>query len=1046
MPDKRSLARLLLLTAFALLLAACAPLTQPSSQATTPRLAHVQDASPATPASPQSAGTEQLAAYEEEGLFICNFEDDITIWQGYTQASETRIGEGEAPPEGFLPVAAWHNKYKDRWVKPAAGFVRSDEHVKLGTTAGHWSNTTVNTRIVATDIPHDWSDYLYLSFWAYSGEANDAAIEIVAYSESDATPEDDYFKKEIVIDWTGWRLFEIPLREFRAVRSPVGWHQIDYIKLASSGWSHDPKPTTDLYFDAMKLSNQRVAPLIAIELPENPMHPNLLLNQAELEEIKKKVERYPWAREAYRVLKANADAWSARSEIAVPRTGGGFYHAVDATAYQITLEHYDHANAARDMALMFHLTGDERYVPNAKAILLDYADKYLTYEIHDKAGRTGAQAEAGGRATPQGINEATWVIPLAWAYDLLYDQFTPQEREAIETRLMRPAAEIIMDNNEGRHNHQTWYNAGVGVIGFLLGDEELVWYALDKDDSGFRYQMQKSITADGMWYEGSMHYQMYVLQALFPLMEAAYHAGIDLYRQEPAYKGLFDFMVDYADANLRLPTFNDGRVVVLSEPDRAMYYEVAYRRLGDDRYASVLRNSARTDLLALLYGVGELPSVTSPDRQSRYFEASGLVALRSDAGDKRLQAVLNIMGYQGGHSHPDQLGLVFHGLDTVLAPDAGSIKYRMPAHLEYFKQSVAHNLVLVDGRSQAHTPPPKLRGFAAGEALQMVRATTDKAYPGVSLERTLLLTDDYLVDIVHARGDRAHTYDWVYHNQGRFASGDLSFRPVTEPLAQSNGYEYLQNVQAAAPWSGGLWQAVWTLDPNRHVRGTFVGQAGDSYFLADGLIAADKGDEIADYTVPVLIARREATATRFTTVLEPYRSTPAVRHIEYLSLLDENGGPLALEDGVALAIEREDGRDLLILDDKGQPKRVEDLRIDGRQFWASYGGDALRAFYLGMGSQVAGPDWTMRLEGLSTVADIEDVNVLLERPKPDLLRLYNIGVRSVGVELAGLTSTHAQIWQLSRLGRRDRQVRPTRMEDAFLRFVLAPQSVYEITN
>ncbi|RME51674.1 MAG: hypothetical protein D6790_19635, partial [Caldilineae bacterium] len=372
---------------------------------------------------------------------------------------------------------------------------------------------------------------------------------------------------------------------------------------------------------------------IAIDLPENPMHPNLLLNQTEIEEIKQKVEQYPWAQEAYRTLKANADAWAARSEIHVPETGGGFYHAADATAYQITEQHYSHADAARDMALMFQLTGDEKYVPNAKAILLDYADKYLTYEIHDKAERTGDQAEAGGRATPQGINEAAWVIPLAWAYDLLYDRFTPEEREAIETQVLRPAAEIIMDNNEGRHNHQTWYNAGVGVIGFVLGDKELVWYALDKDDSGFRYQMQKSVTEEGMWYEGSMHYQFYVLRALFPLMEAAYHAGIDLY-QEPAYKGLFDFMLDYADPELRLPTLNDGRVVLLTDPDRATYYEVAYRRLGDPRYATVLRNSARTDLLALLYGVGELPAVEPPAWRSRYFEDSNLVTLRSDAGKK----------------------------------------------------------------------------------------------------------------------------------------------------------------------------------------------------------------------------------------------------------------------------------------------------------------------------------------------------------------------------------------------------------------------------
>jgi len=33
--------------------------------------------------------------------------------------------------------------------------------------------------------------------------------------------------------------------------------------------------------------------------------------------------------------------------------------------------------------------------------------------------------------------------------------------------------------------------------------------------------------------------------------------------REPYYKGLFDFMVEYADTSMRLPTLHDGRVVRL---------------------------------------------------------------------------------------------------------------------------------------------------------------------------------------------------------------------------------------------------------------------------------------------------------------------------------------------------------------------------------------------------------------------------------------------------------------------------------------------------
>jgi len=79
--------------------------------------------------------SNSLVAYEEEGLFICHFEeDDISIWQGYVQATETIVKEGETPPEGYLNVSDWHAKYTDRWIKPADGFVLNEDRVKLGTT------------------------------------------------------------------------------------------------------------------------------------------------------------------------------------------------------------------------------------------------------------------------------------------------------------------------------------------------------------------------------------------------------------------------------------------------------------------------------------------------------------------------------------------------------------------------------------------------------------------------------------------------------------------------------------------------------------------------------------------------------------------------------------------------------------------------------------------------------------------------------------------------------------------------------------------------
>ena len=774
------------------------------------------------------------------------------------------------------------------------------------------------------------------------------------------------------------------------------------------------------------------------------MHPNLLLNLAEIEEIKRKVERYPWAKEAYQILQANADSWAAR-EIDVPKTGGGFYHAADPTAYAITEQHYALADAARDLGLMFQLTGDTRYQSKAKEILLAYAETYLTYEYHDKAGRTGAKAEAGGRTTPQGINEATWAIAIAWAYDLIYQGLTSEQRDKIEGQILQPAAEIIMDNNEGRHNHQTWYNAGVGVLGFVMNDERLLRYALEKADSGHYFQMKQSITGDGMWYEGSMHYQFYVLRALLPLIEAAYHAGIDLY-QERAYKSLFDFMLEYADASMKLPTINDGRLVYLAEPERATYYEVALRRFGDARYAPVLRASARTDLNALLYGVGDLPHGEMPAWRSRYFAHSDLVVLRSRAGDDAVQAVLNTMGYQGGHSHPDRLSLVLYGLGQMLIPDSGSIKYRVPAHVEYFKQSIAHNTIVVDKVSQRPSPAALLEAFASSPSLQVARASTEAAYPGVRLERTLLLTDDYLIDIAQAASDREHTYDWVLRNIGDFTSTDLDFRPASYAPGDANGYQYLQNVRSNRPGRAGRWQAEWQIDPSRHIRLDFFGAADDEYFLADSLIATDNYDEIAETPVPALLARRKATVTRYLAILQPYRHSPPIRRLTEVKLAGADGQTLDSDVAFGLQIERDGRTDLLLLAQNDGPTVYNGLVLDGRAAWVSYTGRNLKAFYLAMGAGIAGDGWSLRLDHAGSPSHVSNLGVHLEWLSPNGATLQNASNRAVGVVLDGLLTGEVAMFELDQAGQRQATPHPGTGSAGQIRFVLHPRQTYELTG
>ena len=129
-------------------------------------------------------------------------------------------------------------------------------------------------------------------------------------------------------------------------------------------------------------------------------------------------------------------------------------------------------------------------------------------------------------------------------------------------KLFRPAlTECIIPHNLGIHNIQCRHNSAIGLVGFLLDDKELIRKAIDDPKSGFRQQIAKGVHDDGMWLEGSSGYHFFTIEGLWPLAEAARHAGIDLY--SPRFKSMFDGPLNLAMPDLRLPNFNDSGIVDL---------------------------------------------------------------------------------------------------------------------------------------------------------------------------------------------------------------------------------------------------------------------------------------------------------------------------------------------------------------------------------------------------------------------------------------------------------------------------------------------------
>ena len=511
--------------------------------------------------------------------------------------------------------------------------------------------------------------------------------------------------------------------------------------------------------------------------------------------------------------------------------------------------HSESASAARDNALAYRLTGKIQFAQAAAAILLAYAEVYSSYPIKDTNNRLNATS--GGRATAQTLDEAGWLIPLAWAYDLVADSglLDAGQRAHIEQDLLRAAVAIITRNNAGMSNWQSWHNAAIGAVGFALEDQALIAKALDDPKGGFRFQMRQSVLPDGVWYEGAWGYHFYALDPLCQLAEMAARGGLDLYAELPLRR-MFDTPLRLALPDWSLPNFSDSGNVSLASYQRL--YEIAYARYGDPLLAGLLGRQPR-GREALFWGAETLPETAPPALASILLEDSGNAVLRAALSDHYL--ALKFGPHGGGHGHYDKLNLISYARGGIMAVDPGTQSYAATTHSTWDKVTVAHNTVVVDEQTQAEATG-HVHAFAALPSVSAVRASAGSAYKQAALARTLILTPEYILDLFEARSNDGaeHRFDWVYHNFGQLST-PLSLAPYSG-FPNTNGYQHLSQARAATtaeswqvdfdanelPNYGSTWpnlseiRATFQYSRDQAASGMFSGRMGYDFSAAQGYI------------------------------------------------------------------------------------------------------------------------------------------------------------------------------------------------------------------
>jgi len=621
-------------------------------------------------------------------------------------------------------------------------------------------------------------------------------------------------------------------------------------------------------------------------LVASAQRPFVLVSARELEAVRKAVQTAGPKRDAWLSRKSEADKWLA-SDIVIPARGGHSHLFFCDCGTQLTLppdmepktqyscpacgktysgesfdaavrcfHHHAIANTALNLALAWSIDRNHKYSDKAAEILRKYAEAYPGPHTDHLTGGILLQS----------LNEAMWVIPLAQAYDLIYDSgsLSDADKRAIENKLFRPAAEGIERCGLGG-NWGSWHLSAVGVVGFAIRDAGMVEFALKAFDG----QMRDQLGSDGLWPESVHCYHFFPLQAFTYFAEAACRAGIDLYNYQPmpgkGLRAMFGAPLQYMYPNLQLPAINDGWYVAWLPLN---LYEIARLRWSDpafawtltegyQRRASIIRSGGLSglggpSLYNLLFGEsGTLKAKPeSPRFRSTNFANFGLCTLRDD------RSMLTFhYGRFLGHGHPDKLSFTLYACDTLLSPDYGTPGYGSKI-LQWFQSTAAHNTVVVDSKTQAHSADNSIDAFLPGKVAQYAQATATDVYPGVSQTRRILLIGGSCVIIDDLASEAPHDYDWLFRCEGKpRVFGDYAAAEV-----DTTCYPYVKFDSTRA--YGDLYRVTWRAAKSNLALGMWGGGVA-------GLGQCPAEDDARH--VSFLMCRQHGTNARFIAAFAPTR-------------------------------------------------------------------------------------------------------------------------------------------------------------------------------
>ncbi|MDB1125377.1 heparinase II/III domain-containing protein [Vibrio algarum] len=452
------------------------------------------------------------------------------------------------------------------------------------------------------------------------------------------------------------------------------------------------------------------------------------------------------------------------------------------------------SRACYQLGLLWQLTQERHYFEKVRTILLQYAHYYPDYEVHG-----GIPYNGPGKANAQTLCEANCHLDFARGYDFISDDLDAADKTKIERQLLREGAEFLMEHrSEQLHNHEMKINATIGVIGLLLDDPAYLDFALHSK-YGLHYQLDNGCLGEGMWFEGSIHYHYYALQAVLAYEKIACGTVHSVASNNNLIK-MLKFPLNLILGHGNFPRMNDC-IAGQEKLNHTHIFEFANKQFPCLKFQQVLQSiyskQERDNLDALLYGVDSLDSVERLQCQTVHAPYSGYTLGSDNIHNNAF--LLKHAPYGGEHDHYDRLGLILVRNGKEILPDLGTTGYGAHLHYHYYKNSATHNTLVVNQSNQSPNAP-KLLNFSQEKDHLLVDSIADwreaqpsvdshvieqwdsASYKDIVFRRVVLWFGNLAIEINRVHNPNRQQLDLTYHVRGEHILS-LDWVPVDNPLS-----------------------------------------------------------------------------------------------------------------------------------------------------------------------------------------------------------------------------------------------------------------------